>query len=57
MRDKHEEGAAKSQRLHIIRSGLALASLETRVLLVDDVYTALAANQTVGAVATLEGFE
>ena len=35
----------------------ALASLETRVLLVDDVYTALAAHQTVLAVTGLERLE
>ena len=35
----------------------ALAGLETRVHLVDDVNAALAANQTVGAVAAFQGFQ
>ena len=35
----------------------ALTGLEARVQLVDDVYAALAANQTVFAVTGLEGFE
>ena len=36
---------------------LALAGFKAWVHLVDDVNTALAANQTVSAVATLEGFQ
>lgn len=38
-------------------AGSALTSLETRVLLVDDVNTTPATNHTVGAVTALEGLE